>query len=158
MYRFVLIYFMLFSGLLIYPWKLYLIISQWKLSKYNFTLFNDETTFIDFPHVVPQFYFCLQFWQCQAVKRKAKLKLIHNVNVKSYKKKKTYFYPFKFQSPQFVSKFFCFIFTVWIIHMHTTCKTALDDIWACKSILRAITAVCFMKTWKAMKAISSNNK
>jgi hypothetical protein len=41
-------YFMLFSGLLIYPWTLYLIISQWKFSKYNFTLFNDETTFWKF--------------------------------------------------------------------------------------------------------------
>jgi hypothetical protein len=41
------LYFMLFSGLLIYPWK-FLVISQWKLSKYNFTVFNDETTFLRF--------------------------------------------------------------------------------------------------------------
>jgi hypothetical protein len=42
------LFFMLFSGLLIYRWKLYLIISQWNLSKYNFTLLNDETTFLRF--------------------------------------------------------------------------------------------------------------
>jgi hypothetical protein len=38
-------------------------------------------------------------------KEKARLKFINNLNVKSNKKKQTYFYSFEFQSPNFVSKF-----------------------------------------------------
>jgi hypothetical protein len=63
------IYFMLFSGLLIYAWKLYLIISQWKLSKYNFTLFNDETTF---PMWYPNFLFAYNSDKVSLFKEKQK--------------------------------------------------------------------------------------
>jgi hypothetical protein len=67
----------------------------------------------------------------RAVYRKAKLKLINNLNFKSNKKKKTYFNSFKLPIPNIVSKKNTIPFT---------CKTALDDSWAYLSILRAISA------------------
>jgi hypothetical protein len=136
---------MLFSGLLIYPWKEYLIIFQWKLSKYNFTLFNDVTTFFRFS----QCGTCWQFWQCQAVQRKAKLEFMNDLNIKSNKKRKFTSIYSNYQSPNLVPYFFGFIFTVWKIHSFPMQK-CLDGIWAYLSILQAITAVCFMKTRTAM--------
>jgi hypothetical protein len=70
--------------------------------------------------------------------------LINKLNIKSNKKKKTYFYSFKLP----ITKYRLLIFFSILQsekYIPSTCKTAFDDIWAYLSILRAITAVCFKK-------------
>jgi hypothetical protein len=125
------------------------------IKKYVHTYQSTDNFFKIFPLLYLSFVFAYDSDIVRAIKRKPKLlkKIVHNFNFKRYKKVKTYFIHSNYQSHKHCN--FLFYFNSLKNTLSSTCKTALDDICAYLSILRAITV---MQCAKAMTVSPKDEK